>query len=101
VLGDDAGMTRELRLPIALWAVGSAALVLLSLQYESAIIVSGLYVGLNGASLLAAIFREPPYSPTALTVMAWCTAAQLPTMLVLIYDGSGKRPNPWNDDPDD
>jgi hypothetical protein len=92
-------MTDGLKLPIALWALGSAALVLTSLRYESAVIVAALYVGLNGASLLAAIHREPPYSPPAIKAMAWCTAAQLPTMLVLVYDGGGAKPKSgWRDD---
>ncbi len=89
-------MSRELRLPIALWGVGSVLLLGLSLRFEAGILVAGLYVGLNGVSLLLTIVRVPPAPPPLLRAMAWCTAAQLPTMLVLLFDGA--TPRTWGAD---
>lgn len=83
--------TSDLWLPTALWAVGGAALIAWSLGYDGAVLIAGLYVGLNGASWLLTVIRDRPLHPTALRVMAWCTAAQLPVMLVLIFDGMFSR----------
>ena len=84
-------MTRELRLPFAIWVATSAVMLALSLQQESVIFVAGIYVTLNGAALVLSILRDPPFAPTAMKVLAWCTAVQLPTMVVLIFDrGAGQ-----------
>ncbi|NND73476.1 MAG: hypothetical protein HKN44_00565 [Ilumatobacter sp.] len=84
-------LSRGLGVPIALWVVGSTALIALSLRFEAGAIVAGLYVGLNGVSFFFTVYRRPPAAPSLLRAMAWCTAAQLPTMLVLLFDGASPR----------
>lgn len=84
-------LTKDLRFPLALWVLASAALIAWSLQYESMVFITALYVGLNGAAFLLTIHRDPPAHQTALRLMAWCTAAQLPTMIVIIVDTDRMR----------
>ena len=45
-----------------------------------------LYVGLNGLGMAIVLTREPPYAQSALRAMAWCAAAQLPVMVVPLFD---------------
>lgn len=92
-------MNKELRLPVALWVATSAVIITLALQQDSVIFVAGIYVTLNGAALILSILRDPPFGPTAMKILAWCTAVQLPTMVVLIFDrGGGQREETESED---
>ena len=49
-----------------------------------------------GVALGLGLTRQPPLSPRTMQTLAWCTAAQLPTMLTLLFDLEGNRnPKKW------
>ena len=86
----------ELRLPVGVWAMTTMVIVAWALQVESAIYGVGFYATLNGVALGLGLTRQPPLSPRTMQTLAWCTAAQLPTMLTLLFDLEGNRnPKKW------
>jgi hypothetical protein len=79
-------MRAALRWPVAVWIATSAALILLAARVEYGAIVVGLYVGLNVLGMAIALTKQPPYATGSLRSMAWCGAAQLPVMVVPLFD---------------
>lgn len=84
-------MQSDVRLPIGVWIATCTLVVVLALQVDAFIYVAAPYLALNGLALTLGLTRTPPLSVRTSTVLAWCTAAQLPTMLSLIFDVDANR----------
>ena len=66
------------------WLTTSALLVLVLLQVESGGFVAVAYLTLNAATVLYVLLGSASWRDRLPTIVGWCAAVQLPTMLWLL-----------------
>ncbi len=85
-------MLRKLSWPLLVWVATSAALIALAAQVENGAMLAAVYVGANVIGVGVVLSRRPPYPDRGLRAVAWCAAAQLPVMIVPLFDRELTRP---------
>lgn len=66
------------------WLTTSAVLVLVLLQVESGGFVAVAYLAFNAATVLYVLLGAASWRDRQMTIVGWCAAVQLPTMLWLL-----------------